>query len=141
MSVYVRPFKKSDLGAFKPIEPMAQEFSSEFAQAIEDSGLSVTGLRDDRIFGCGGVHPCGEQGELWLRLSDTCLRHKLETLRWIREGLKLIEETYPFKQLNAVIRCDFKTSIRLIKFLGFSLTETKTYEGKKWSIFSKRVKE
>jgi len=144
MAVYIRPFEKSDLDAFVPIEPMAQdrEFDSELAQAVEDSGLSVTGIRNGEIVGCGGVHPLNDlQGELWLRLSTNCLQHKMDTLRWIKEGLAIIEEIYPFKQLNAVIRCDFKKGIKLVKFLGFHETETKTHEGKKWSIFSKRVKE
>jgi len=142
--VYIRPFKKSDLGAFEPIEPDTQdkELDPDFAQAIENSGLAVTGLRNGKIFGCGGVHPTSEeQGEIWLRLSKICLQHKIDTLRWLREGLKIIEETFPFRQLNAVIRRDFKQSIKLAKFLGFQQTETKMYEGKKWSIFSKRVKE
>lgn len=144
MGIYTRPFKKSDLDALDPVESLAQDegFTPEFVQAIEDSGLAVTGTRNGRIIGCGGVHPSSdEQGELWLRLSRSCLRHRLETLRWLREGLKLVEELYPFKQLNAIIRCDFKSSIKLVKFLGFKLTQTKTHEGKRWSIFSKRVKE
>lgn len=145
MSVYIRPFKISDLDAFVPIEPMVQsiEVDLEMAKAIEDSGLAVTGIRNGKIWGCGGVHPTGneEQGELWLRLSRNCLKHKLDTLRWLREGLKIIEETYPFKQLNTIIRCDFKASIKLVKFLGFHETQVMTDNNKKWSIFSKRVKE
>jgi len=144
VGVYVRPFKKEDLSAFKPIEPMVRNREVDFklAQAIEDSGLSITGIRDGEIFGCGGVHPLEEgQGELWLRLAKNCLKHKLETLRWLREGLKVIEEIYPFRQLNAVIRCDFEPSIKLIKFLGFHLTRITEHEGNKWFTFSKRVKE
>ena len=144
MSVFVGPFKRDDLDGLEPIEPgvRGKRLGPEMAQAIEDSGLAVTALRDGKIFLCGGVHPIDDfHGELWLRLGQACLKHKLDTLRLIREGLKIIEEVYPFKQLNAAIRCDFAPSIKMIKWLGFHLTQTRTYKGKKWLMFSKRVKE
>ena len=95
MSIYVRPFKKEDLTAFESIEPL-EETSSEFAQAVEDSGLAITGVRDGTVVGCGGVHPVDDFcGEIWLRLSKNCLEHKLETLKWLRSGLQIIEETFP----------------------------------------------
>ena len=80
MSVYIRPFKVSDLKAFVPIERIDAEFTPEFAQAIEDSGLAVTGIREGEVIGCGGVHPTmnPEHGEMWLRLSKDCLNHKLD---------------------------------------------------------------
>lgn len=141
ISVYIRPFKKEDLEAFEPIEQITSEFSPELAQAIEDSGLSVTGIRNGEIFGTGGIHPIDdEQGELWLRLSKDCLKHRLDTLRWLRDGLKVIEETFGFSQLNATIRCGFEQSVKLVRFLGFVQTQTKTHEGQKWLIFSKLVK-
>lgn len=137
MAVFIRPFKKSDLGAFEPIEEGISRFNPELAQAIEDSGLSVTGLREGKIVGCGGVHPIDdEQGEIWLRLSEDCLKYKLDTLRWLSDGLKIIEETYPFKQINATIKCGFEQSIKLAKFLGF----VQTRAGQEWNIYSKRVK-
>ncbi len=142
MSVFIRPFKKSDLVAFEPIEQIENEFSPEMAQAIEDSGLSVTGVRDGKVVGCGGVHPITEeQGEIWLRLSRDCCKHKLDTIRWLRDGFKIIEETFGFKQINATIRCGFEQSIKLAKLVGFVQTETKTVEGQKWLLFSKLVKE
>jgi hypothetical protein len=141
MSVYVRQFKKSDLSAFEPIEEGISKFSPKMAQAIEDSGLAVTGIRDGKIWGAGGVHPIDdEQGELWLRLSKDCLKHRLDTLRWLRDGLKVIEETFGFRQLNATIRCGFEQSIKMIRFMGFVQTQTKTQDGQKWMIYSKLVK-
>lgn len=136
--IFVRPFRKDDL-SFKFIEPNVSEYDPEMTQAMENSGLSVTILRNDRIFLCGGVHPLGEQGEIWLRLSTDCLEHKLVTLRVLREGLKIIEETYPFRQLNAVIKCSFKSGTKLAHFLGFRKTQERTYENQKWAIFSKRI--
>ena len=142
MSVYIRPFQVSDLEAFRPIEPINEEFSPELAKAIEDSGLAVTGVGDGKIVGCGGVHPLNEeQGELWFRLSKSCLKHKLDTLRWLRDGLKIIEETFGFRQLNATIKCDFEQSIKLVRYLNFVQTQSLTQDGQKWSIYSKLVKE
>lgn len=130
------------MAAFEPMEPLAEPDDLQFAQAIEDSGLAVTGVRDGKIIGCGGVHPVDEFfGEAWLRLSRDCLKHKLDTLRWIRDGLKIVEETYPFKQLNASITSCFQISARMVERLGFTLVEEKTCEGEKWLIYSKRVQE
>ena len=122
MGVYVRPFRKSDLSAFVPIEPMGIDElkDPELAQAIEDSNLAVTGIRNGQIVGCGGVHPINsEQGELWLRLSEECLKHKIDTYRWLKSGLKIIEEAFPFRQLNAVIQCSYEKGIKLVERFGF----------------------
>jgi hypothetical protein len=137
----VRPFKKEDLSAFEPIEQGIKRFNDDLAQAIEDSDLSVTGIRNGKIAGCGGVHPIDdEQGELWLRLSKDCLNHKIDTLRWLREGFAIISEVFPFRQLNAVIRCGFEQSEKLVKYLGFAQVQSITQDGQKWNVFSKRVK-
>lgn len=140
--IYVRPFKKSDLSAFEPLEKGIDRFDDKLAQSIEDSDLAVTGVkRDGTIVGCGGCHPDGEHGELWLRLSDYAENHRLETLRWIKEGLKIIEDTFPFRQLNAIIRCSYTKSLKLIEHLGFVPTETKTINNIDFTVFSKKVKE
>ncbi|GAG09978.1 unnamed protein product, partial [marine sediment metagenome] len=90
----------------------------------------------------GGIHPITEeQGEIWLRLSEDCKKHKLDTTRWLRDGFKIIEETFGFKQINATIRCGFEQSIKLAKFVGFVQTQTVTYKGQKWNLYSKLVKE
>ncbi len=142
MAVYIRPFRKSDLDAFEPIERGLLRSDGKFAQIIEDSGLSITGIREGKVIGCGGVHPTDkpEQGELWLRLSHDCLKYKLDTLRWLRDALVIVEETYGFKQLNATIRCGFRQSIKLVKSLGFVQTQERTEDGQKWCVFSKLVK-
>lgn len=140
--IFIRPFKTSDFSAFEPLEMIAGPVDIELAQAIEDSGLAVTGVRNGEVIGCGGVHPVDDfLGEAWLRLSKDCLKHKIDTMRWIRDGLKIVEEIYPFKQLNASIRSCFKVSARMVERLGFELVEEKTYEDEKWLIYSKRVQE
>jgi len=138
MAVYIRPFKITDLDAFETIEEDINRCNPEWAKAIENSGLAITGIREGKIFGSGGVHPLNEeQGEIWMRLSKDCLDHKLDTLRWIREGFKIIEDIYPFREIIAMVRCDFTKSIKLVKFLGFAQTGTK----EDMNIYSKRVKE
>ncbi len=141
--IFIRPFKKEDLLAFEPLEPLsvAEIKDEEFAQAIEDSGLAVTGIRDGKVIGCGGAHPIldSTHGEMWLRLSADCMEHKLDTLRWIRDGLKIVEETYPFEQLNAVVQCCFVQAIKMVKYLGFKKTQDITEDGKTWCVFSKRI--
>lgn len=141
--IYMRAFKKEDFEAFEPIEPMvsAEIKDHELAQAIEDSGLAVTGIRDGKVVGCGGVHPIenSEQGEMWLRLSSTCLKHKLDTLRWMRDGLEMIEDTYGFEQLNASVKCCFEQSVKMVEYLGFKRTQEVEQEGMKWAIYSKRI--
>ena len=139
MSVFVRPFKKEDLDAFEPIERGLLRSDADLAQAIEDSDLSVTGIREGKVFGCGGVLPMGDEGEIWLRLSKDCQNHRLDTIRWLMDGFKLIEETFGFRQINATIKCGFEQSIKLAKFVGFVQTETKIHEGQKWNIYSKRI--
>ena len=143
MSVYIREFRKEDFLAFEPIEilPKAEIEDMVFAQAIEDSGLAITGVKDGKVVGCGGVHPteCEDQGEVWFRISKECLNHKIETLRTVKQALKIIEETYPFEQLNAVIKGCFEKSVRLVESLGFARTQTTTHNGKEWFIYSKFV--
>lgn len=140
MSIFVRPFKVSDLKAFEPMEHLTEPDGLDFAQAIEDSGLAVTGVRDGKIVGCGGIHPVDDfLGEAWLRLSKDCLKHKIDTMRWIRDGMKIVEEVYPFKQLNASIKGCFTIGVRMIERLGFELVEEKMFEGEQWLIYSKKV--
>lgn len=120
--VIVRPFKADDLNEFVPIEPMDKDELKEpkLAKAIEDSGLAITGVKNGKVVGCGGVHPLSdEQGELWLRLSEECLKHRMDTLLWLTDGLEIISETFPFRQLNAVVRKTYKTGIKLVKVFGF----------------------
>ena len=88
------------------------------------------------------MHPIEDDdfnGEMWLRLSPDCLKHKLDTLRWLRDGLKIVEETYPFGQLNATIKCCFEQSIKMIEYLGFKKTQELEHEGMQWAIYSKRI--
>ncbi len=142
MSVYVRPFRASDLSAFAPIEPLSTDEikDSELAKAMEKSNLAITGIRNGKIFGCGGAHPIDDvHGELWLRLSKDCQKHKLDTLRWLKSGFKIIEETFPFKQLNAVIQCNYKNGRKLVEWLGLKQIRFIKKDNKRYAVYAKLV--
>ena len=141
--IYIRPFKKEDFLAFKPIEPLPEEeiYDEVLAQQIEDSGLAVTGIRDGKVVGCGGVHPQIDtsQGEIWLRISRECLRFKIESLITLKKALAIIEEVYPFERLNAVVKSRFKQSNKLAQYLGFTLAQSVMHNGEEWDIYTKLV--
>jgi hypothetical protein len=132
--IYFRPYKKGDEN-FETIEPV-EGWSDEFAQAVEDSRLAVTGVWNNQVVGCGGTHPNGEQGELWLRLSRWCLDHPVESLRCVIEAVKIIEQTCPFRQLNAVVKNGFCTE-RIIRKLGYTDVQLKD----DYTIYAKRIRE
>jgi hypothetical protein len=143
MAIFVRPFKASDLEEFTPLESMGEANQiPSWATAAEESKLAVTGYRDGKIVACGGAHPINdEQGELWLRASEECLKHPVEAVRWFKAALEIVEDTFPFKQLNAIVNCSYKRGAKLVEMLGFSPTEVRTIDGKQVIIYSKLVNE
>ena len=141
--IYIRPFGKEDLAAFVPMETLEPvEIKDEkLAKAIEDSDLSITGIRNGKIVGCGGVHPIDDiSGEVWMRLSKDCLSFRIETIRLLKSGLKIIEEIYPFKVLHTIVKCDFKDSVNMIEKFGFVKVEKKKKDDQDWFIYTKRIK-
>jgi hypothetical protein len=138
--ILIRAFKVEDYETIDQIESIDGPVSPELAQAIEDSSLAITGIKDGRAVACGGVHPVDDfHGEMWLRVGKECVDFPVETMRWIKEAFQIIEETYTFKQLNATIKCGFEKSIKMIEYLGFTLTEYKEVDGEQWAIYSKRI--
>ena len=138
--ILIRPFKKEDLD-FTPIEALAPvETEDELAQAMEDSNLAVTGIKDGKIIGCGGVHPVDERtGEVWIRLSQDCLGFKIGTLRVLKEGFKIMEEIYPFEVLMTTVKCCFGDSVNLIERFGFTRIKEVMHENEKWFIYRKII--
>jgi hypothetical protein len=140
LSIYARPFRKEDLTAFVPVQPMRTTKIDEYSQIIENAGFAVTGVKDGKVVGCGGVvalEGYQGQGELWLRLSKVCQESPFDTLRWLKSGLKIIEETYPFDQLWAAVDCGFEKSVKLVKYLGFKKVTDKKHDGKDWTLYKK----
>lgn len=142
MAIYIRPFKKEDFEMFIPIEPLEGSIKTELVQAIEDSGLAVSGIKDGKVIASAGVHPANsEQGELWLRVSKGCSKYPVEVYRFLKRGLKIIEETYPFRQLYAVVNVNFERGIRLIERFGYKPVEYRTVNKNRYIVYTKLVKE
>ena len=141
MSIYVRPFKKEDLDAFEPTEPIpnTELCNQELGVAVEDYGMSVTGMADGKIIGCGGVLPTDNEniGEVWLRLNKDYTGHKIAIVRLLKSGMKIFEKDYPFSQLRASVRCCFGPGLKLVEHLGFRKIEEVDYEGNQWFIYAK----
>ena len=133
MAIYIRRFRKGDMDAIDANET-GMDFSEEIKDMIEHSGLAVTGVRNGKVVGCGGVHPDGEHGTLWLRVSKDCRRFGIEAARCIKKVLGIFESEFKFRQLNAYVRCNFPASINMMKKLGY--TQTRSGE---WNVYSKRV--
>ncbi len=112
---------------FETIEHLeGKDLYPDWAEKAEETCLAVTGIRDGKVIGAGGVHPVDEnQGVLWLRLSKECLDFPVETARWLKLGLRIIEETFSFRQLNAVVKCGYENGIRLIEHFGYKQVEIK----------------
>ncbi len=137
--IYVRPFKKEDLDGLDSVEgdlAVLGVFDDDLAQVIEESGYSASGIKNGKVVCCGGVHPMSDDhGMLWMRLGSDCLQYKMECIRFVREMLRIFEESFDFKYLESWIRCNFRKAIRLIEFLGFRKTRTEN----EWNIYSKKV--
>ena len=114
--------------------------SEELGIAMEESGLAVTGIKDGKIIGCGGVHPIDEKsGEIWIRLSQECLGYRLGILRLLKAGFKIMEETYPFEVLTATVKCCFGVSVNMIEKFGFERLKEITHKGEQWYIYRKAI--
>ena len=136
--IYIRPFKKEDLDGLVTIEQGPEMFTDELKQAIEDSGLAATGTRDGKVVCCAGIHPTSmEYGMLWLRMSEDCKRFRIECARFLKESLKVFEASFGFRQLNAIVKCDFKEGLKLVKFLDFRLRHAQVGDG--YNIYTKRI--
>lgn len=135
--ILFKEFEASDLD-FETIEDLDENWTPEFAKAVEDSKLAVTAVVDNKVVACGGVHPVDDfSGEIWIRLSHWCVDHPVRIIRWLRSGFDVVEEKYPFKQINAHVKEGFCESEKLLRFLGF--TDIGTEDG--FTIFAKRVQE
>lgn len=92
----------------------------ELAQQTEDDGLSVTGIVNDEIVGCGGIRKLWDgTGEVWLMLSPVTNLYPIRTYECIKDGFtKLIAEN-DFRCLIAYGRIGFTKAHTLFRHLGF----------------------
>ncbi len=92
----------------------------ELAQQTEDDGLSITGIVNDEIVGCGGIRRLWEGvGEVWLMLSPKTSLYPVKTYECIRNGFEKLIEENDFVRLQAWGRIGFTKAHTLFRHLGF----------------------
>ena len=92
----------------------------ELAQQTEDDGLSITGIINDEIIGCGGIRKLWPGvGEVWLMLSPKTALCPIRTYECIKEGFEKLIAENDFVRLQAWGRIGFTKAHTLFKHLNF----------------------
>ena len=94
--------------------------NEEIAKQTEKDGLSITGIVDGVIVGCGGIRKLWDGvGECWLILSPDVDRYAVSAYICIRDGFEKLMAENNFIRLQAYGRMDFPKAHTLFKHLGF----------------------
>jgi hypothetical protein len=128
--VEIRPFKAEDMlyiigngikeGTAKMV--FGDRSIEETAEATEQDGLSMTGLVDGVIVGCGGIKKLWYRtGEVWLMLSPAVHKYPMRTGEVIIKGLKELIDTNYFTRLQGWCRVDFPQAHTVFRHLGFTV--------------------
>ncbi len=123
----IRPFRAEDMMTIinegtkeQGIKYYGAGTLEELAQQTEDDGLSITGIVNDEIVGCGGIRKLWDGvGEVWLMLSPKTALYPTKTYECIREGLQKLIDENDFVRLQAWGRIGFAKAHTLFKHLGF----------------------
>ncbi len=123
----IRPFQAEDMMTIinegtkeKSIKYYGAGTLEELAQQTEEDGLSITGIVNDEIVGCGGIRKLWDGvGEVWLMLSPKTALYPTKTYECIREGLQKLIDENDFVRLQAWGRIGFAKAHTLFKHLGF----------------------
>ncbi len=92
----------------------------ELAEQTEYDNMSMTGLVDGIIVGCGGIRELWPGvGEIWLMLSPEVDRFPFRTGQVICDGMRALIEDNNFVRLQGWCRMDFPKAHTLFKHLGF----------------------
>ena len=92
----------------------------ELAQETEDDGLSMTGIVNDEIVGCGGIRELWPGvGECWLMLSPKINLYPVETYICIKDGFQKLIDENDFVRLQGWCRVGFVKAHTLFRHLGF----------------------
>ncbi len=124
-----RPFKAEDM--LKIISGETKEYgldmysNEDIAKQTEKDGLSITGLVDGVIVGCGGIRKMWEGvGECWLILSPDVDKYATSAYICIRDGFEKLMKENDFIRLQAWGRMDFPKAHTLFRHLGFKAEGT-----------------
>lgn len=120
----IRPFKAEDM--LEIITGETKEFgldlysNEDLARMTEADGMSITGVVDGVIVGCGGIRKMWKGvGEVWLILSPDVDKYAVSAYICIRDGFsKLIKEN-KFTRLQGWGRMDFPKAHTLFRHLNF----------------------
>lgn len=94
----------------------------ELAEQTEKDGLSMTGIVEDKIVGCGGIRKLWTgTGEVWLMLSPQTSTYPIRTYECIRNGLQQLIDENDFVRLQAWGRVGFAKAHTLFRHLGFKV--------------------
>ena len=123
----IRPFRAEDMMTIindgtkeQGIKYYGAGTLEELAQQTEDDGLSITGIVNDDIVGCGGIRKIWDGvGEVWLMLSPKTALYPVKTYECIKNGLQKLIDENDFRRLQAWGRIGFTKAHTLFRHLGF----------------------
>ncbi|MGR3292501.1 MAG: GNAT family N-acetyltransferase [Candidatus Scalindua sp.] len=124
-----RPFMAGDMAIImedgikeQGIKYYGAESLEELAQQTEDDGLSMTGIVNDIIVGCGGIRKLWPNvGEVWMLLSPKVNLYPIRTYECIRDGFQKLIDENDFVRLQGWCRVDFVKAHTLYRHLGFKV--------------------
>ena len=122
-----RPFVAEDMAIIindgtkeQGIKYYGADTLEELAQQTEDDGLSMTGIVNDEIVGCGGIRKLWDgTGECWLFLSPKINAYPIRAYECIRDGLQKVIDENDFRCLIGYGRIGFAKAHTLFRHLGF----------------------
>ena len=92
----------------------------ELAQQTEEDGLSMTGIVNDEIVGCGGIRKLWDGvGEVFLLLSPKTALYPARTYECIRDGFEKLIAENDFVRLQGWCRMGFAKAHTLFRHLKF----------------------
>lgn len=128
ISSATRPFKAEDMMVIVEagtkedgIKYYGASSLEELAKQTEEDGLSMTGLVNDEVVGCGGIRKQWEgTGEAWLMLSPKTALYPMRTYECIKDGFEKLIAENDFRCLMAYGRIGFTKAHTLFRHLGFT---------------------
>lgn len=123
----IKPFQAEDMMAIiemgikeDGIKYYGHGTLEDLARETEKDGLSITGIVNDEIVGCGGIRKFWDGvGEVWLMLSPQTSMYPIRTYECIKNGLQKLIDENDFRCIFAYGRIGFTKAHTLFRHLGF----------------------
>lgn len=122
----LRMYKESDYDRIGDcVEPLS---AMELVRVKKNSGVHLTLTHKKKILACGGIIITNEdEGCVWLRLTQDICKNKIDLIRMLKAGQKIIEESFGLKKLCAYVKDSFPVGRRFAEHFGFHRTD-ETFE-------------